>query len=53
MRALHGNAVMTVKALLDRNLNPSDGEIRQELAYNLCRCGTHGDSQGRAAPPRA
>ena len=33
--------VMTAKALLDRNPNPSDGEIRQELAYNLCRCGTH------------
>ncbi|WP_153098792.1 (2Fe-2S)-binding protein [Paraburkholderia hayleyella] len=33
--------VMTVKALLDRNPNPTDAEIRQELAYNLCRCGTH------------
>ena len=33
--------VMTAKALLDRNPNPSDDEIRQELAYNLCRCGTH------------
>jgi len=33
--------VMTTKALLDRNPTPSESEIRQELAYNLCRCGTH------------
>ncbi|WJF90128.1 (2Fe-2S)-binding protein [Paraburkholderia bonniea] len=33
--------VMTAKALLDRNPNPTEAEIRQELAYNLCRCGTH------------
>ncbi|CAM2171037.1 Nicotinate dehydrogenase subunit A [Paraburkholderia sacchari] len=33
--------VMTAKALLDRNPNPSDEQIRQALAYNLCRCGTH------------
>jgi nicotinate dehydrogenase subunit A len=33
--------VMTSAALLARNPNPSDDEIRQELAYNLCRCGTH------------
>ncbi|WP_448680441.1 (2Fe-2S)-binding protein [Pseudomonas nicosulfuronedens] len=33
--------VMTSAALLARNPNPSDEQIRQELAYNLCRCGTH------------
>ena len=33
--------VMTAKALLDRNPHPTDQEIRDELASNLCRCGTH------------
>jgi nicotinate dehydrogenase subunit A len=33
--------IMTAKALLDKNANPSDREIRQALAGNLCRCGTH------------
>jgi nicotinate dehydrogenase subunit A len=33
--------IMTAKALLDKNVNPSDREIRQALAGNLCRCGTH------------
>jgi nicotinate dehydrogenase subunit A len=33
--------IMTAKALLDRNPHPSEAEIRAELAYNLCRCGTH------------
>ncbi|MGQ8705214.1 (2Fe-2S)-binding protein [Serratia sp. TSA_198.1] len=33
--------IMTTKALLDRNPSPSDGEIRQALSGNLCRCGTH------------
>ncbi|WP_193452397.1 (2Fe-2S)-binding protein [Pseudomonas nitroreducens] len=33
--------IMTSAALLARNGSPSDEEIRQELAYNLCRCGTH------------
>jgi nicotinate dehydrogenase subunit A len=32
--------VMQAKALLDRVARPSDAEIRQELAGNLCRCGT-------------
>ena len=32
--------VMQAKALLDRVPRPSDAEIRQELAGNLCRCGT-------------
>ena len=33
--------IMTATALLDRHPNPSEAEIRQELRYNLCRCGTH------------
>ena len=33
--------IMTAKALLDKNANPSDRDIRQALAGNLCRCGTH------------
>ncbi len=33
--------IMTAKALLDRNKKPSDAEIRDALAGNLCRCGTH------------
>jgi nicotinate dehydrogenase subunit A len=33
--------IMTAKALLDRNPHPTEQEIRQELANNLCRCGTH------------
>jgi carbon-monoxide dehydrogenase small subunit len=31
-------AVMSAKALLDRNPNPSDDEIRESLSGNLCRC---------------
>ena len=33
--------IMTAKALLDRNPNPSEAEVRSELSGNLCRCGTH------------
>lgn len=33
--------IMTTKAFLDKNPNPSDKEIREALAGNLCRCGTH------------
>lgn len=33
--------IMSAKALLDKNPTPSDGEIKQALAANLCRCGTH------------
>jgi nicotinate dehydrogenase subunit A len=33
--------IMTSKALLDRTPDPSDRQIRQALADNLCRCGTH------------
>jgi len=30
--------IMSTKALLDRNPNPTEQEIRFELAGNLCRC---------------
>jgi nicotinate dehydrogenase subunit A len=33
--------IMTTAALLARNPAPSDAEIRAELRFNLCRCGTH------------
>jgi len=33
--------IMTAKALLDRNPRPSETDVRQALAENLCRCGTH------------
>ena len=33
--------IMTAKALLDRNPNPTEPAIRAALAGNLCRCGTH------------
>ncbi len=33
--------VVTAKALLDKNPDPSEEEIREALAGNLCRCGTY------------
>ncbi len=33
--------IMSAKALLDRNPQPSEADVRQGLAENLCRCGTH------------
>jgi nicotinate dehydrogenase subunit A len=33
--------IMTAKALLDANPRASDSEIKEALARNLCRCGTH------------
>jgi len=33
--------IMSAKALLDANPKPGDTEIREALAGNLCRCGTH------------
>ena len=32
---------MTAKALLDRTPNPSLDQVKDGLASNLCRCGTH------------
>jgi nicotinate dehydrogenase subunit A len=37
---LNGVIIQTV-ALLAKNKNPSDAEIKKALAENLCRCGTH------------
>ncbi|MDQ0392770.1 (2Fe-2S)-binding protein [Labrys monachus] len=33
--------IMTVKALLDRDPEVGETQIRNELRFNLCRCGTH------------
>ncbi|CCE08296.1 putative oxidoreductase subunit protein [Bradyrhizobium sp. STM 3843] len=33
--------MMRAQALLQRNPNPTDQQIRAELAPHLCRCGTH------------
>jgi nicotinate dehydrogenase subunit A len=33
--------IMQAAAPLVRNLEPTADQIRQELAANLCRCGTH------------
>ena len=33
--------IMSAKELLDRNPQPSEGDVRAALAGNLCRCGTH------------
>lgn len=33
--------VMSAAGLLKSNANPSENEIREALAGNLCRCGTH------------
>jgi nicotinate dehydrogenase subunit A len=34
--------IMMAKALLDRNPQPSEADVRLGLAGNLCRCGAHG-----------
>jgi nicotinate dehydrogenase subunit A len=33
--------IMEAAALLNRNPAPSDAQIKQALAENLCKCGTH------------
>jgi nicotinate dehydrogenase subunit A len=33
--------IMTSKALLDKNPKPTEAQIKEALAGNLCRCGTH------------
>jgi len=33
--------IMSTKALLDKTPKPSDSQIKEALAGNLCRCGTH------------
>jgi nicotinate dehydrogenase subunit A len=37
---LNGMVMMAV-ALLARNADPTEDEVRRELASNLCRCGAH------------
>jgi nicotinate dehydrogenase subunit A len=37
-----GGMIMSAKALLDHNSHPTEGLVREGLAENLCRCGTHG-----------
>jgi len=32
--------IVTGKALLDRNPDPTENEVKQALSGNLCRCGT-------------
>jgi nicotinate dehydrogenase subunit A len=34
--------IMAAKDLLDQNPHPTAAEVREALAGNLCRCGTHG-----------
>ena len=34
--------LMSARALLDANPHPSDGEIREALSGNLCRCNAYG-----------
>jgi len=33
--------IVTAKALLDKNPNPTEKEAKEALAGNLCRCGTY------------
>lgn len=33
--------IMNAKALLDRVPHPTEAQVREGLAANLCRCGTH------------
>lgn len=35
--------ILSVKALLDENPKPTDKEVREYLAGNLCRCGAYPD----------
>ncbi len=35
--------ILSVKALLDENSKPTDKEVREYLAGNLCRCGAYPD----------
>jgi nicotinate dehydrogenase subunit A len=33
--------IMSAKALLDKNSRPTEAQVRDGLAGNLCRCGSH------------
>ena len=41
MRVLPNGQIMTAKALLDKNPNPSDAQIREGMSRTLCRCMTY------------
>jgi len=53
--------ILTAKAFLEKNPNPTDEQIRRALSGVLCRCGTHLEiiravkdaAQQRAAPRQA
>ena len=44
--------IMSAKVLLDRTPHPSEQAVRQALAGNLCRCGTHARSMVPCCAPR-
>lgn len=44
--------IMTLVALFERNPQADEQEIKNELAYNLCRCGTHIEILRAAAKAR-
>ena len=33
--------IMAAKALLDKNPNPTDGEVREAIGGHICRCGSY------------
>src|SRR5260370_32298576 len=49
--------IMRAQALLERNIRPTEAELRAHMAPNLCRCGTHmrilRAVRRLAPPPRA
>lgn len=44
--------IMTLVALFERNPQADEQEIKNELTYNLCRCGTHIEILRAAAKAR-
>jgi len=44
--------IISAKALLDRNPNPTDGEIKSAMSDNLCRCGFMTGYGGPSSGPR-
>jgi nicotinate dehydrogenase subunit A len=44
--------IMTLVALFERNPQADEQQIKNELAYNLCRCGTHIEILRAAAKAR-
>ena len=43
--------LMSARALLDTNPNPTDAEIREALSGNLCRCNAYGRILQSVVPP--